>query len=166
MFPKSRAADLNAFYGNPDANGDGRPDPKWEAANLVRIEPPYFMTWSWNDVPVKAITLHRRCAEQFRKSLVGIGQHFTPEQLNVTQLNQCGGGYNFRLMRGSTRSLSVHSWGAAIDLAPEKNWLGRAWDERLGMMPLKAVEIFADNGIRWGGLWSRPDAMHFEATSK
>lgn len=165
MFPKSRPVDLRAFYGNPDNNSDGLADAKWESENLTRIIPPYAMYWSWTKgTLVKSIVLHKKCAEQFRLALDGIGKHYTPDQLALHQLNQCGGGYNFRLMRGSN-SLSVHSYGAALDLAPEKNWLGRKWDERLGMMPLKAVEIFSDHGIRWGGLWSRPDAMHFEATT-
>jgi len=32
-------------------------------------------------------------------------------------------------------------------------------------MPFIVRDIFRDHGWKWGGLWTRPDAMHFEATS-
>lgn len=161
--PKSAQSDLVAFYGNPDANGDGQADAKWEAENLITIRPPYSMVWSWSQQPVRTIRLHKKCADRFANALADVGNVYSPEQLNLYQLDQCGGGYNFRLMRGINR-LSVHAYGAALDLAPEKNWLGRKWDGELGMMPQQVVEIFYSHGLRWGGLWPRPDAMHFEAT--
>lgn len=163
MWPKQ--SEVVAFYGNPDSNRDGRPDASWESANLTRIVPPYPMFWSWNDQPVKSITLHNKCADAFLRALKKIGQAFTPEQIHSFQLNQCGGGYNFRLMRGSSK-LSMHSYGCALDLAPELNWLGRTWAPGLGMMPEKVVKIFAEEGINWGGKWGRPDAMHFECVAR
>lgn len=163
-FPRQTVALMNEFYGNPDANGDGRPDAKWEAANLTRIEPPYLMFWSWAPARVKTITLHKKCAGAFERALHAVAKEFTAEQIKLAQLDQCGGAYNFRLMRGGNR-LSIHSWGAALDLAPERNWLGRAYDEKLGMMPKRVVEIFSNEGLTWGGKWSRPDAMHFQAAS-
>lgn len=165
QFPLSAVRHLNDFYGNPDAGGDGLPDRDWEAANLVRIVPPYPMVWSWDlTKPVKALTLHRKCAGQFIQALQEIGEAFTLLERDKLHLARCGGAYNFRLMRGANK-LSVHSWGAALDLAPERNPLGKAWDENAGMMPQQVVDIFAKHGIRWGGKWKRPDAMHFEATS-
>ena len=77
-------------------------------------------------------------------------------------MHLCGGAFNFRLKRGGN-SLSIHSWGAAIDLDPERNALGRRYRAGAGMMPMAVVEIFAAEGWVWGGPWSRPDAMHFQA---
>lgn len=163
-FPKY--LELNDFYGNPDINGDGLPDRGWEIDSIMAIKPPYQMYWSWSKEPVKFIRLHKRCGHYFQNALKEIAINFDEEFIKKHQLDQCGGGYNFRLIRGSSKQLSVHSWGAAIDLAPEINWLGRKWTPDQGMMPKAIVDIFAKQGIRWGGLWNRADAMHFEATTR
>jgi len=164
MFPKPDTDSLIDFYGNPDKNSDGRPDAAWEIENLVKIKPPYPMVWSWDLAPVRTISLHKKCAPAFLKALEGIRDNFDPDQRKRFQLDRCGGGYNFRLMRGGNK-LSLHAYGAAIDLAPEINWLGRKYDPALGMMPQKVVSIFAQNGLKWGGNFPRTDAMHAEATS-
>jgi len=155
---------MNAFYGNPDANHDGRADPAWMKASLVRVKPPYRMKWSWAG-DVTTITVHRRCAESLLRALDAVARHFGSQQaIERARMHLCGGAFNFRLMRGGS-NLSVHSWGAAIDLDPERNGLGRRYAESLGMMPMAVVEIFAREGWEWGGRWSRPDAMHFQAAA-
>lgn len=155
-------ADLNETYGTPDKNGDGLPDIDWYNENIVKIAPPYPMYWSWNKEPVRTISIHTVCADSLQRCLSGIAKNFKESEIKKYRLNECGGGYNFRLMRGG-RNLSVHSWGAAIDIAPSLNWLGRAYNPLKGMMPLLAVQIFNNEGWTWGGLWKRPDAMHFQA---
>lgn len=160
-----RYQDLNSFYGNPDVNGDGKADIEWEINSLMTIAPPYPMFWSWSKEKVKFIRLHKRCGHHFQRALKDILNNFDNEFIVKHQLDQCGGAYNFRLMRGGNK-LSVHSYGAALDLAPEINWFGRPYSPTIGMMPRAVVDIFAKQGIRWGGKWSKPDAMHFEATSK
>lgn len=153
---------LNSFYGNPDVDGNGRPDPEWERANLVRIAPPYPMFWAWNGAPVRTISIHKRCADSLERCLSRIGNAFSEQDRKRFCLDECGGAYNFRPMRGGM-ALSVHSWGAAIDIAPKLNWLGRPYNPSHGMMPLRAVQIFSEEGWSWGGLWKRADAMHFQA---
>lgn len=165
MFPKATTFLLNDFYGNPDRNGDGVADSTWVTENITRIVPPYPMFWSWNKEPVRTIALHKKCAKAFEESLTEVGRKYDAKQREILHLDQCGGGYTFRTMRGGER-LSVHAYGAALDIAPAVNWLGRHWAEGLGMMPIKVVEIFAARGLRWGGKWQRPDAMHFEATTR
>ena len=55
-------------------------------------------------------------------------------------------------------SLSLHSWGIAIDVNAFENGLGK--EPKLSK---KFVKCFTDNGWDWGGLWvSRPDGMHFQ----
>jgi len=160
MWPRYK--DLNEFYGNPDGDCDGMPSPKWEADNLTSIVPPYPMYWSWSMQPVKSIKIHKKCAGSLFDILTEISNE-VPKEIRVkSQINRCGGAYNFRRMRG-LHTLSTHSWGCAIDLSPELNWLGRVYDSKLNMMPMKVVEIFQSHGWVWGGKWSRPDAMHFQA---
>lgn len=76
-----------------------------------------------------------------------------------------GGCYNYRRVSGRSQ-LSVHSWGAAIDLDPVNNPLGKKWRPDSGMMPEQVVAIFRAEGWRWGGDFTRPDCMHFEAISE
>lgn len=155
---------LKEFYGNPDANGDGLPDRAWEMANITKIIPPYQMVWSWSLEPVKVLRVHKKCSESLFLILKEIGEKLDAQERHFYQLDRCGGVYNFRQMRGSNK-LSVHSYGAAIDLSPEMNGLGVPYDARNNMMPFAVRDIFHKHGWKWGGTWKRPDAMHFEATS-
>ena len=67
------------------------------------------------------------------------------------------GCFNIRRKRNGS-SMSLHSWGLAIDINAGWNRMGRpsTQDPRL-------VQAFKDAGFAWGGDWtSKVDAMHFE----
>lgn len=161
-----RQADVNAFYGNPDTNRDGRPDRAWEDGNLVSLTPPYPMVLAWDTTaPVRSIRVHTRCAASLNRCLTGIRDHYgSAAAIREARMHLFGGAYNFRLMRGGNR-LSMHSWGCAIDLDPERNGLGVKWKPNAGMMPREVIDIFMAEAWVWGGDWSRPDAMHFQAAT-
>lgn len=60
--------------------------------------------------------------------------------------------------------LSVHSWGAAVDLNADTNPL--SFDGVLRTdIPATWVAEFEKRGFTWGGRWSKPDAMHFQFVS-
>lgn len=161
-WPKQDSNSMKAFYGDPDGNGDGLPDADFESKYLTTILPPYPMTFSWNTTPVSKIKVHKKCADSLLAALTQIGKDFTVAERQKYQLDRLGGCYNFRLMRG-LNNLSIHSWGAAIDIAPGLNGLGEEVGKRANMMPMKAVAAFRAQGWEWGGLWRRPDPMHFQA---
>jgi hypothetical protein len=163
-WPNQDRAALCAFYGDPDANGDGLPDRQWEATNLTLIKPPYRLVLAWNvDQSVSVIRCHKKVAESLAAVLDAIGRHYGSQSaIEAARLHLYGGAYMFRLMRGA-HQLSIHSWGAAIDLDPARNAFGRKWDDAAGMMPHAVQDIFAAEGWVWGGRWSTPDAMHFQA---
>ena len=80
------------------------------------------------------------------------------------------GTFNWRVVAGTDR-LSVHSFGAAIDLnvAFADYWLwssptGRETDVPAyrNRIPHEVVEIFERHGFVWGGKWYHFDTMHFE----
>ncbi len=54
-------------------------------------------------------------------------------------------------------SLSLHSWGLAIDI----NALTNRFCAR-PTTPNEVVMIFYDEGFDWGDGWSMPDGMHFQ----
>ncbi len=77
------------------------------------------------------------------------------------------GTYNCRPIAG-TRRLSMHAYGAAIDLNAKFGdyWL---WSKAKGgdliwrnRIPLAIVEIFERHGFIWGGKWYHFDTLHFE----
>lgn len=74
----------------------------------------------------------------------------------VSELKTFDGCFNIRKKRGLS-SMSLHSWGIAIDV-------NAAWNQ-LNMVPKLTpgfVKCFTDAGFEWGGTWKRKDGMHFQ----
>ena len=170
IWPKQESQAMNSFYGDPDSNKDLTADAKWEATNIVDLVPPYTLYYPQevNKVVIKRQTVfkrlrvHKVCKDSLEKILSAVPKEFTAAEIDAFELDICGGVYNFRLKRGGT-SLSVHSWGAAIDLSHLINAWKKKWRPEVGMMPVRMVKIFGDEGWTFGGTWSTPDAMHFQA---
>jgi hypothetical protein len=157
-WPKQTPSQLNNFYGNPDLNGDGAADLAWAHKNLTSITPPYQMFYG--DRPIKAITVHRLCAEALEEALAGIREHYGSQaEIVRVGMQRFGGVYNFRVKRGGS-GLSLHAYAAAIDLDPEHN----PFRSKGGTMPGEVVKIFESVGAEWGGMWSPKsrDPMHFQ----
>ena len=83
-------------------------------------------------------------------------------------LHPIAGVYNCRPIAGTGR-LSVHAFGAAIDINPAFSdyWL---WSKRSpgsraayrNRIPSEIVAVFERHGFIWGGKWDHFDTMHFE----
>ncbi len=75
-----------------------------------------------------------------------------------------GGGYMWRKIAG-TKRLSVHSFGAAVDINPKQSnywrWSKGKYKYR-NKIPYSIVKVFEKNGFIWGGKWYHYDTMHFE----
>ncbi|WP_221089684.1 M15 family metallopeptidase [Deinococcus aquaedulcis] len=79
------------------------------------------------------------------------------------------GTFNWRTIAGTPR-LSVHAFGAAIDLNVERSaywaWGGYREGQRgipyRNAFPLALVQVFERHGWIWGGRWYHHDTMHFE----
>ncbi len=78
-------------------------------------------------------------------------------------LSPIGGTFTWRYIAG-TKRLSVHSFGAAIDINVKYSAYWR-WSRGRGysnQIPHEIVEIFERHGFIWGGKWKHYDTMHFE----
>lgn len=142
-------------YGKPNETGAGY---------LVTIDLPYPMRLSWDTkVVVKKMVCHKLIAEQlkavFRDLLLAYGY----EKIKELGIDLFGGCFNFRKMRGGT-SWSLHSWGIAIDLDPERNQLKEnhttARFARPEYKPM--IDIFYKHGFQSLGVEKDYDWMHFE----
>jgi len=75
-----------------------------------------------------------------------------------------GGTFMWRTIAGTHR-LSVHSFGAAIDINTKYSaywrWGGLSKPPK-NKIPLAIVEAFERHGFIWGGKWYHYDTMHFE----
>ncbi len=150
-WPKQSEAD--AFYGNP-RGPDGKAAMLWKAQNLTHVTPPFAMHFM--GTPVAHITIHRKCADSLLRVLQAIWLASGQEQRKIDAwgVSEFGGSFNFRRMRGSNH-LSMHAYGCAIDLAPQRFPMGRT-SPRFCDEVLKA---FAAEG--WVNL--PRDRMHFQA---
>lgn len=77
----------------------------------------------------------------------------------VKELKTWDGCFNIRNKRGLS-SMSLHSWGLAIDVNAFENGLNKA--PKLSALFVKCL---TDAGFTWGGKWLRKDGMHFELAS-
>jgi hypothetical protein len=76
---------------------------------------------------------------------------------HVKELKTWDGCFNIRKKRGLA-TMSLQSWGIAIDLNAFENGLGQQPKLTAGF-----VKCFTDAGFDWGGHWTRRfDGMHFQ----
>lgn len=124
-----------------------RPDPAWVAANITQGSVPILGT----------VTCHRLMIPRLSGAL---GDVVEAGLANEIRPGDYGGCYVPRFIdRDPTKPLSNHAFGLAVDLNVSTNGLGTRGD-----MHPDVVRIFQGWGFNWGGLWSRPDPMHFELT--
>ena len=77
----------------------------------------------------------------------------------VRELKTWDGCFNIRKKRGLA-SMSLHSWGIAIDVNAAWNGLNKE-----PQLSKEFVNCFTLAGFDWGGTWTRKDGMHFQLKS-
>lgn len=92
-------------------------DPK----NLVSIHLPYPLRLSWvPDTHITSITCHRMIAAPLTRIFQKTLAHYGPERIRELHLDVYGGCFNNRTIRGNNKP-SLHAWGVAVDLDPQRN---------------------------------------------
>ena len=124
-------------------DGTIAPDARWVRDN-IRTE----------TLPIMGrVTCHRLMLTQLRGAL----QDVVDAGL-ASSLTTYDGCYVPRFIeRNPENSISLHTWGIAIDMDAATNYRGIA-----GTMNPEVVNIFKRWGFRWGGDWTYTDPMHFE----
>lgn len=156
--------DCDAFYGNP--GGSPAQWAAWESANLVDVVCPWQISFIDGKIiqPVKAIRIHKKCADSLKAVLENIWEAVGKDQSAIETLHyhHYSGSYNQRVMRGGS-ARSMHGYGAAIDWDAEENQQHSM--KHLFQSDSLLVAKFKADGWTWGGDWSPGsiDAMHVQA---
>lgn len=130
----------------------------WAAKNIVTVEVPQLVTAGVRKTP--RVRVHRKIAKQF----VDLWAAWEEASL-LPYVLTWNGSFVPRLSRGSTKSLSNHSFGSAFDINVKWNRLGHT-PARTGTegSVRELVPIANKYGFYWGGHYKkRKDGMHFEA---
>ena len=154
VVPDGRAAVISTFGDiTTFIRSDGTLSPKWEETKIRRVNLPHPLPLSGDPTTsITRVTCHVLLTDVLRDALRAID---TAGKWSA--LVSYGGGFNFRLKRGSGE-ISLHAWGIAWDFDPEHNALGSN-----GTMDPAIIEIFEARGFFWGGHFKgRKDPMHFQ----
>lgn len=146
---------LTEKYGTPNPTGAGY---------IIQINIPYPMYYEGKQV--NKISCHKAVAKNFLGVFNEILANYGLEQIHRLQIDDYGGCFNYRLMRGGTQ-LSTHSWGVAIDLDPDRNKLKESdKTARFARPEYKAmIDIFYKHGFESLGREKNYDWMHFQIAS-
>lgn len=108
-----RQGAVAAFYG--PAGGP--------ACTAGRCVLPFAFPLAWDDSQrVLQFACHAKVAKALTDIFAESAKNYGEAEFRRLRLDRFGGCYNYRPMRGGT-SLSMHSWGIAVDLDPINNQL-------------------------------------------
>lgn len=141
-------------YGQP-----GNPD------NFTIIQLPYPMRIAWDTSQiVTKMQCHELVALDFTRVFEELLTTYGFNKLKELGIDLFGGCVNVRQMRGSKTKWSRHSWGIAIDLAPQFNQLKWGKDKAIFAKPeyKPLIDIFYKNGFGNYGIEKGFDFQHFE----
>jgi hypothetical protein len=150
-WPKQDFASMVAFYGNV-------------GENQTKLILPYPMRLAWDRTKtVNRITCHSKIHDSLGNIMSAILAHYgNIDEIKKARMDLFGGCLNVRKVRNGN-SWSIHSWGTAIDLDPERNTM--TMPRKLASMPGDVIAIFEKEGWLSMGDARNFDYMHFQAAS-
>jgi len=91
--------------------------------HLKKLELPYQHKLSWNlNRRIRSFYCHKKVHDSLQNILTKVYDHYGHSEIKRLRLDQWGGCYNERAIRGGTK-WSMHSWGIAVDYDPAHNKL-------------------------------------------
>jgi hypothetical protein len=123
-------------------------DKKWIEKNIVCEELPI----------IGKIYCHKEVLFTLFRIFYRIENEGLTKEINVDDYKKSGGCWVTRhKCWDSSRGISTHSWGIAIDINVYKNPYGKPPNQHPAV-----VSIFEKYGYYWGGRFAYTDGMHFE----
>lgn len=130
----------------------------------VKAVMPYEMVLAWQTkTKIKSFSCHELVKEPIERIFQRTLDHYGYEKIKELRLNYWGGCLNVRQMRGGS-SWSMHSWGIAVDMDPDRNQLRWGKDKAQFAKPeyKKFWEFVYDEGAISLGIERNYDWMHFQ----
>ena len=131
---------------------------------MTSITLPYTMVLAWDtDTVIKKMTCHEKVADALSSIFKDVLDEYGLDKVRRLDLDKFGGCLNVRKMRGGS-SWSIHSWGAAVDLSPDKNTLKMTKSQAQFAKPVYEPfwKIVEGKGAVSLGRAKNYDFMHFQ----
>jgi hypothetical protein len=149
-----RQADVTGFFG-PAGGRD---------CMSGSVSLPFDFPLAWDeDQRLSRFSCHVKVAAPLTSIFAEAAKHYGEAEFRRLRLDRFGGCYNYRQIRGGA-SLSMHAWGIAVDLDPERNQLKWASDKASFARPEYAPfwSIVEAHGAVSLGRTRNFDWMHFQ----
>lgn len=143
--------DVTAFYGKV-------------GENQVKLIMPFPMRLAWDpQKTIKSYSCHEKVHDAMLQVWNNVFDYYGYEKIKELRLDLFGGCLNVRKMRGGS-SYSMHSWGIAIDIDPDRNQLKWGRDKATLDDPeyKKYWEFVYDTGAIGLGPERDMDWQHFQ----
>jgi len=133
--------------------------------NQTTLEVPYKLKLAWKpSTTLTKITCHEKVAKSLYTIFENTLKIYGEKEITKLKLDMFGGCINVRKMRGGS-AMSIHSWGAAVDLDPDNNQL--KWASPKAEFSKKEYNEFWKIVVAEGwtslGKERNMDWMHFQA---
>ncbi len=133
--------------------------------NQTRVDMPYPLVLAWDSrTTITRMTCNQKVAESVYTIFENTLKVYGEKDIKKLKLDAFGGCLNVRKMRGGS-SWSIHSWGTAIDLDPDRNQL--RWGRDRAVFARKEYDEFWKIVEKEGwvslGRARNFDWMHFQA---
>jgi len=146
-----RQSECMRFYGEP-------------GSNQVKCNVPFTMVLAWDTrSKLTSYTCHRLVKDPMERIWNRTLEHYGYDKIVQLRLHYFGGCLNVRKMRGGS-AWSMHSWGIAVDIDPDRNALRMNKKQATMSKPEydKFWEIVYDEGAISLGRERDFDWMHFQ----
>jgi hypothetical protein len=152
-WPSQSEASLTSYYGRACQ------------IRQVKVRCPWTLRLAWDQgTTLDSISCHEKLADSLATVLEAVHQQYGEAEIKKLRLDQFGGSYNCRQMRGSSR-MSTHAWAIAIDWDPDNNQLTWGRDRAKLARPelLPWWHIWEKEGWLSLGRTKNYDWMHVQA---
>lgn len=147
-------SDVERFYGKAGSAA--------ATEGKVTLPFPFYLSWNTSD-GLRSFKCHSRVAKAMENIFNEAARHYGEVEYRRLRLDLYGGCFNDRKMRGGSAT-SMHAYGIAVDLDPERNQL--RWDsskaafakpEYVPFWNIVVANGAVPAGYAWNGDW-----MHFQ----
>lgn len=132
--------------------------------NQVSCKMPYQMAIAWDQKnKITSFSCHKFVQLPIERIFQRTLDYYGYEKIKELGLHLWGGCLNVRKKRGGS-TYSMHSWGIAVDMDPERNGFKTPWKKSQMCKPeyKKFVEFWYDEGAINLGIEANMDPMHFQ----